>query len=626
MQAILKSRLGQIKTAFALCVMVICGGMLWQHISDVPREDITQTFQKIGPWQWAMAGTATLISFMAVGRYDAVWHARLGTGVPSGKAARTGMAAIAIGQTIGAGAVTGAFVRWHAMPQLGFKTTTGITIGVSLSFLACWALLGVGAGIWLGLIPAALTLAGIAAAISLGRMFASNIRPHMNHDIMTLFALTAIDVGFAGLALWVLLPEMDALLILPVLAAYIISLGAGLISNAPGGLGAFDLCLIALLPALPEADMLAAILAFRIVYYLIPAILAATFLVMMHLRHPQNKGVTAAPISDLCQQGAKLRRIGENGWVLRKHLLGTVALEANGPGCDLRHFRTHPFGFRALYKADGRLAQQARAAGWAVRRIAEDALIDPTTWSAEGAKKRQLRRKLSQAEKSGVHVYPAHEALPLKQMSQVAAEWAAHHGGELGYSMGRYSPDYVAAQRVYLIMVADDLRGFITVQTRPDIWAIDVIRHGQNMPTGAIHAAYAAIIADAKTRRVGTVSLGAVPTDKTTCKHQLKMRASKAGLIQFKQSFRPQWKPLYHAAPTPLQWTTSMLHVIWHVQRPLPRLTARALSAVKSLIMISPIFHLNAGMAHDISRPIPARAQTNPKAVPHDERIRNASG
>ena len=82
------------------------------------------------------------------------------------------------------------------------------------------------------------------------------------------------------------------------------------------------------------------------------------------------------------------------------------------------------------------------------------------------------------------------------------------------------------------------------------------------MPTGAIHTAYAQIIDDAATFNVHRLSLGAVPTDALNCKIQQRCRKQKAGLIQFKQSFRPQWKPLYHAAPTRLQWTLSMVHII----------------------------------------------------------------
>jgi phosphatidylglycerol lysyltransferase len=310
--------------------------------------------------------------------------------------------------------------------------------------------------------------------------------------------------------------------------------------------------------------------------------------------------LTAAPISDLCKQGARIGQVGTKGWVVRKHLLGTVAIEPAGLNPDLAAWQNNATGFRALYKADSKIAAQARRLGWAVRRIADDALIDPQTWSAEGPKMRQLRRKISQAPKAGVQVIQAQDPLPLQAMARIATIWAQHHGGELGYSMGRYCPDYVADQRVYLIWDGAVLCGFITVQSRQKSWAIDVIRHIPDMPAGAIHAAYATVIADAKAAGATVLSLGAVPTANTICKHQLKFRAAKAGLVQFKQSFAPRWEPLYHAAPTKAQWIISMAHVVWHVQRPVPRTLERLSASLKSLIMISKIFQLNTSDARDI--------------------------
>jgi phosphatidylglycerol lysyltransferase len=158
----------------------------------------------------------------------------------------------------------------------------------------------------------------------------------------------------------------------------------------------------------------------------------------------------------------------------------------------------------------------------------------------------------------------------------------------------------VAEQRVYLIWDDTVLCGFITVQSRQNSWAIDVIRHIPDMPSGAIHAAYATVIRDAKAAGATVLSLGAVPTADTICKHQLKFRAAKAGLVQFKQCFAPRWKPLYHTAPTRAQWITSMVNVVWHVQRPIPRTLQRISHSLTALIMISNIFQLNPNGARDI--------------------------
>ncbi|GBR51705.1 transporter [Neokomagataea thailandica NBRC 106555] len=59
------------------------------------------------------------------------------------------------------------------------------------------------------------------------------------------------------------------------LAIYIASYTAGLMANVPGGLGVFDGAMIfALRPYLPVAEIMGAILVFRLFYYIIPLVLA----------------------------------------------------------------------------------------------------------------------------------------------------------------------------------------------------------------------------------------------------------------------------------------------------------------------------------------------------------------
>ncbi|MCB1329671.1 MAG: hypothetical protein KDK28_09575, partial [Maritimibacter sp.] len=53
----------------------------------------------------------------------------------------TGAAAIAVAQTIGMGTLTGALVRWRLLPGLGLAGALRLSVAVSLSFLAAWAVL-----------------------------------------------------------------------------------------------------------------------------------------------------------------------------------------------------------------------------------------------------------------------------------------------------------------------------------------------------------------------------------------------------------------------------------------------------------------------------------------------------
>ena len=65
-----------------------------------------------------------------------------------------------------------------------------------------------------------------------------------------------------------------------VLAVFLASFSAGLVSNAPGGLGVFELVFIKALPTLAKSKVLAALLVFRLFYLLIPLAIALVVVIL----------------------------------------------------------------------------------------------------------------------------------------------------------------------------------------------------------------------------------------------------------------------------------------------------------------------------------------------------------
>ena len=85
--------------------------------------------------------------------------------------------------------------------------------------------------------------------------------------------LCGLDTLFAGLAFYVLMPDMLSIGFITLWPVFLIALGAAVFSGAPGGVGPFELTMLALLPSQPDTALMAAILAFRAVYYAVPAVL-----------------------------------------------------------------------------------------------------------------------------------------------------------------------------------------------------------------------------------------------------------------------------------------------------------------------------------------------------------------
>jgi uncharacterized membrane protein YbhN (UPF0104 family) len=86
-------------------------------------------------------------------------------------------------------------------------------------------------------------------------------------------------LGAAGI-IYFALPETGNPGFAAVLAAFLASFSAALISHAPGGLGVFELVFVAIMPDVPKAEVLAALIIFRLFYLLIPFAIAITVVLL----------------------------------------------------------------------------------------------------------------------------------------------------------------------------------------------------------------------------------------------------------------------------------------------------------------------------------------------------------
>ncbi|UQG58007.1 MULTISPECIES: bifunctional lysylphosphatidylglycerol flippase/synthetase MprF [unclassified Marinobacter] len=98
-------------------------------------------------------------------------------------------------------------------------------------------------------------------------------------------AVSLIDHAFAALALYVLLPDSVGFGPLGFLGLYIIANTVGLISNVPGGIGVFDAVILLAVPHEANASTVAALVTYRVIYYLLPLGLAGLLFAGHALRH-----------------------------------------------------------------------------------------------------------------------------------------------------------------------------------------------------------------------------------------------------------------------------------------------------------------------------------------------------
>ncbi|MGI9393121.1 MAG: phosphatidylglycerol lysyltransferase domain-containing protein, partial [Boseongicola sp.] len=451
--------------AMPLAILAACTLAAWYQLENIDAASVTLAFASISPGAWLFSLAATIISFFAVARYDVMFHGWLATGVSASRAAWTGASSIALSQFLGFGLFTGTLCRWRMLPDISLPRAALITAYVSAAFMLSLGLVILVALSASGVAQSGTILFGTSAAvIVIGLCLLSLRQPNWLPFsippiplLLRVVTTTSIDVVFAGIAFWVLLPDPGVSFPI-VLSVFLLGLGAGLMSGTPFGLGPFEICILTLLPQLPAEDLLAAILGFRLVFFAIPACLA-----IIALARPPVKTRISAGQSR--QQYSNLKAEAGFAAVSQAHnitdLSNTTCLTARAsqslvvlgdPVCgglfnpkdldDLSEIAGHSGRWPMIYKCTSRAAAVARLAGWLVVAISEEAWIRPQNFCLEVPARRQLRRKLRHAVRAGITVELA-DQIPFEEMARVALAWSMRNGGERGFSMGQYSHRYV---------------------------------------------------------------------------------------------------------------------------------------------------------------------------------------
>ncbi len=567
--------------------------LLVERLGDAGVGQVAAAIAGIGALPLAWAALATLISFLTVAGYDLAWHRHLGTGVEPERARRAGFAAIAIGQTVGFGVVSGALVRWRMLPELGLMAATRLSVLVAVSFMFALAivtstcLLLLPAAPFAGLAPFGLGLAilGLCASQFVAREAIPNL-----FTIARLGGLAAVDCLAAGLALWLLIPGDVALAVF--LPAFLLALGAGLLSGAPAGLGAFELVLLALLPGDADVAVLAGVVTWRLVYFAVPAMVGVGAAMWAGARPGlplRSAGLPPVPIAEvgLIAQGDLF--LHSEGFVAGRTRHALVALSAVP---DLQRFcraAREEARWPVIYKLSARRAVAVRRAGLCVLAVAREAWLDPQTFRLEIAARAGLRRKLRRATAAGVSA--GVEALPdWTNLSRINAAWVAARGPERGFAMGRFDPAYLQRQVIVIARQNGAEVGFASFHVArlggKAVWTLDLLRPDPAAADGTAQALVFAGLKAAQAEGVRHLSLAAVPVGADAANSGAVARLGRLlagdgvrGLDQFKSAFAPRWQRLYIAAPSALALLVAGFEIWRRVVRPVPLAQLNAMPA-----------------------------------------------
>lgn len=286
----------------SLAIIAVAGVVLWHNLGAIDAGDVAARFAAIPPGRIALAALLTVSACLAVAVYEVAMLRYLRSGLPDWRPALTALMAFPIGHAVGFGALSGGAVRYRVYSAAGlsafsigkvvllsvfpFAMGLGLLGGVALvSHAADGArLLALDArtvtGIGTGLI--ALHVAYVTAVLRVrGPVSLRWFEFELPGPAMTTlqYALGLVEVLCAIGVLWVLLPDSAGIGFLPFAAVYILAITVGLLSSVPAGLGVVESVLLLMLREVDPEALLGAVLAYRLVYELIPFATAIALLV-----------------------------------------------------------------------------------------------------------------------------------------------------------------------------------------------------------------------------------------------------------------------------------------------------------------------------------------------------------
>jgi glycosyltransferase 2 family protein len=281
-----------------LAAVAFSAWLLYHELHGISLTDILNSLHAISPLNWGLAALATLAAYAALAAYDGLALRHLRKKISWGFIAAASFTAYAIGHNIGASVFSGAVVRYRAYSAKGLNAAeVGVLVAFCSFTFALGAILLSGVvlliepsmvhrffedmPLWIPIASGIFMLVLVALYILGSRLRFKSIRyrnfklqyPRMPVALRQL-AVAPLELLGAAAIIYFALPEAGNPGFLLVLGIFLASFSAALISHAPGGLGVLEVVFLLGLPDMKPADVIAALLVFRLFYLLIPLALS----------------------------------------------------------------------------------------------------------------------------------------------------------------------------------------------------------------------------------------------------------------------------------------------------------------------------------------------------------------
>jgi glycosyltransferase 2 family protein len=296
------NRLGFLVSAVIIGIAAV---VLVRILRDIELSEVVQALRETETRDIALAALFVAFGYFTLTFYDLFALRTIGrSDIPYRVAALGGFTSYSVGHNVGASVVTGGAVRYRIYSAWGLDAVAVAKV-CFIAGLTFWlgnaTVLGLGIAYapqaataidqlppWANRIAAILTLVVLTSYVAwvwnkpraIGR---SGWQVTLPGGPLTLLqiGIGIVDLTFCALAMYMLVPDEPNIGFVAVAVIFVAATLLGFASAAPGGLGVFDAAMLVALWQFDKEDLLAGLLLFRLIYYVVPF---AISLVILGLR------------------------------------------------------------------------------------------------------------------------------------------------------------------------------------------------------------------------------------------------------------------------------------------------------------------------------------------------------
>ena len=306
-----KNILHKIGVAISLTIIAVAGYVLYNMLKTLNFSEVLDAMRDTKPLAILLAGLCVAAGYFTLTFYDLFALRTIGRNdVPYRVAAFAAFTSYSIGHNVGASVFTGGAVRYriYSAHEITAIDVAKICFLAGLTFwLGNAAVLGLGVlyhpeaassidqlPFWLNRVFALCILAGLIGYVAwvwnkprpVGRGTWTVTLPGGPLTLLQI-GIGIIDLGVCSLAMYILMPSEPYVGFVVVAVIFVSATLLGFASHSPGGLGVFDAAMLYGIlhfdKQFDREDLLAGMLLFRVLYYIVPLVISLILLSMREL-------------------------------------------------------------------------------------------------------------------------------------------------------------------------------------------------------------------------------------------------------------------------------------------------------------------------------------------------------